>query len=194
METLSQLATEDLRRLSPSPFVRRFGEDVVLAAQGKPILDVACGGCRNAILLAFLGANVIGLDIDLQPAHENFKRLTGTVFERGVDRIRLSKCDLLQSPWPYPMESLGGIVNVHFLHLPLIKSFIDSLGMGAFLLIETVGAQGENHTMLPHHGRLRELIVGDLFMVKYLERSAGPPDSNAATVKLAARKVRSSIR
>lgn len=193
METLKQFTKHDLQRLSPSQFVRRFSEAIVLAAKGRPILDVGCGGCRNALLLASLGANVIGLDIDLQPAHKHFDRLTETVFKQSLNRINLLKRDLLHSPWTYSTESVGGIINVHFLHQPLIRSFIDSLGVGGLLLIETIGAHGGNHTELPPAGRLRELVGTNLLLVKYQERRAAPPGIDAVTVKLIAQKIQSTI-
>jgi SAM-dependent methyltransferase len=145
---LDQLTERELRALSPSPFVRRFGNELVAAAKKKPILHVACGNARNAILLAYMGANVIGLDIELDRAHIFKKRIRGTAFERCLDRIRFVQCDLLQDPWP----SAGAIINVHFLSEPLLTCFQQSLADDGLLLVETVSTYGENYRELPVAG------------------------------------------
>jgi hypothetical protein len=51
--------------LTPSPSVKRFGEAIVSAAIGRPILDVACGAGRNSAWVSHLGGRAIAIDIDL---------------------------------------------------------------------------------------------------------------------------------
>ena len=43
--------------LAPSALVRRFAKRIVEGADGHPILDLACGGGRQAFLLASQGAD-----------------------------------------------------------------------------------------------------------------------------------------
>lgn len=72
---LDQLTPTDLKHLWPSPLVRKFSEEIVRLSNGKPILDVACGGARNSTLLAYLGGKVLGIDIDLTQVQKGQRHL-----------------------------------------------------------------------------------------------------------------------
>lgn len=189
---MGNLGEANLKILSPSPFVRRFANTLVRSARGNPIVDVACGGARNGILLAHLGANVIGVDIDLKSARLSQSRFVGTALEGSSHRVKLLQCDVVREPWPFKPESVGGILNVHFLHMPLLSCFSGSLIPGGCLLLETVGGQGGNYLQLPHAGMLRLALRGSLSVLIYQERCVGPPEAGAVTVKLLAVKESSS--
>src|SRR5690348_12013636 len=45
--------------LNAAPLVRKFAPQIASAASEKPIVDVACGSGRNALVLATLGCRVI---------------------------------------------------------------------------------------------------------------------------------------
>jgi len=67
---MKQAVVESVGRIKTNPFgasplVRRFASAIAEAANGAPILDVACGSGRNAMIFAELGCNVICVDIDL---------------------------------------------------------------------------------------------------------------------------------
>jgi SAM-dependent methyltransferase len=171
-----------------SPFVRRYAELIVESAQRKPILDVACGGARNSILLAHLGATIVGLDIDLTRAHQTLEDLTGSQLESARDRITLRRCDLIRDLWPFASD-IGGIVNVHFLHLPLLRFFSQCLNPGAAVLLESEPAHGGNYLQLPQAGIVKMALGSELSFLEYRERPAGPPNCGAVTVKLIARKI-----
>jgi SAM-dependent methyltransferase len=186
---LNQVSASDLEMLSPSPFVRKYSEEIVRAAGDMPILDVACGGMRNGLLLSYFGGHVLGVDIDLTQAQHNQTRLKGTEFENAFQRIKYLRCDLIRDPWPFEAQSIGGIINVHFLHEPLLISFSESMVPGGFLLLETVAAHGENFRQLPRAGALRLALEQNSFsQVFYQERQVGLSGVDAATVKLLAVK------
>lgn len=101
-------SADDLRDLYPSSIVKRLGQRIVESAAGKPILDVACGGGRNAILLAYLGADVICIDNDLTKLEAKCFRLQTSPFGEAIRRIRRMHLDLTNDQWPFDSESVGG--------------------------------------------------------------------------------------
>lgn len=163
------------RDLTPSAFVRTHAETLVQAARGKPILDVACGSGRNGWHLASLGCDVVFVDRDLIPLY---------------DRARCAsfKIDLNRDPWPFGPNTLGGIVNVHFLLPSLFPHFAASLAPGSYLLLETVPGCGHNYVELPRVGSLRQELAGAFTFEVYRERIIGPPDCDAVAVRLLAKK------
>src|SRR5256885_8286564 len=87
-----------------SPWVRRWAP---LVERG-PVLDLACGAGRHAILFAERGFEVVALD-------KNDQRLPGA--------IRFVKADLEDgSPWPFPRQRFAGIVVTNYLYRPLLAT------------------------------------------------------------------------
>ena len=164
------------RDLTPSAFVRECAERVVRASGGKPILDVACGSGRNGLYLASLGCDVVFIDRDLTRFH-NRKRLASL------------EIDLARDPWPFAPGMLGGIIDVHFLLPRLFPRFAASLAPGAYLLLETVPGCGRNYRELPKAGLLRQRLTKDFELEVYRERTVGPSEVGAATVRLLARRI-----
>src|SRR5690242_19674313 len=111
---MNSTAEDDVQLISPSPFVKRFGRQIVAAANAKPVLDIGCGGGRNAIFLARLGASVICVDKDLKQFESERVRLAESVYGGSFSRITTLRSDLLQEPWPFSPGSAGGIISVHF--------------------------------------------------------------------------------
>jgi SAM-dependent methyltransferase len=104
---------------TPSEWVLRWAQ---LVERG-PVLDVACGAGRHAILFAERGFEVYALDRDDQV-------LPGS--------IRFVKADLEDgSPWPWPGKRFAAIVVANYLHRPLFPRLIESLEPGAVLIYET---------------------------------------------------------
>jgi SAM-dependent methyltransferase len=97
--------------LEPCPLVRRFGGKVAEAADDLPILDVACGSGRNAILLGQLGCTVICMDKDLRRLQTQQSHLGGITGGRASERLIPYQIDLVNDPWPFTPCSVGGIIN-----------------------------------------------------------------------------------
>ena len=91
--------------------------------------------------------------------------------------------------WPYPPHSVGGVINIHFLHMPLLEMFSQSIIPGGFLIFETVEARGGNYHQLPKAGCIRAILDSSFSFLIYKEQSAGPASIDAVTVKLVAKKV-----
>jgi len=170
-----------------APFVRKCAEKIVAAAAGKPILDVACGSGRNAILLARLGGTVICIDKDLSALDVNLKRRR-RILAAFATRLIPERIDLLKDAWPFGPGSVGGIINVHCLLTAILPAFATSLTPQAYLLLETVPGHGANYLELPQRGALRAALEPAFDVAFYEERPAGPSGRNAVTVKLFARR------
>lgn len=175
-------------RLDASPLVRRFAQRIAEGAGRKPIADVACGSGRNAVLFAQLGCPVLCLDRDLARLRENIARLRRTNMRAACEKLSLHDLDLAKDAWPFDAEFLGAIINVHFL-LPQLFSFYErSISAGGFLLLETVPGHGGNYLELPRAGALRLAFERAFELEFYRERKAGPPEFDAVTVHLLARR------
>jgi SAM-dependent methyltransferase len=182
------LSEAELRRLSPSASVRKFGSEIVTAAGALPILDVACGGGRNSALLAHLGGRVIAIDIDLRRIEAERIALEKTTLGRALRKVELHQFDLLQNEWPYEPSSIGGIVNIHFLQDSLLAPFSASLVTGGFLILESVEARGGNYRLLPGARALRTALESSFSLLVYKEDGGIVEGIDAVTVKLVARK------
>jgi SAM-dependent methyltransferase len=189
MTKVNRITKEQALHLSASRSVKRFGRDIVTGAAGAPILDAPCGTGRNSAWISYIGGEVIGLDIDLGGIKK--KRSEGSVppFGRAFRRIKLIEKDLLNDPWPYPPLSLGGLINVHFLHMPLLSQFSQSIRAGGLLILETVEARGGNYHQLPEARRIYDTLRGSFSFLIYKERSAGLAGTSAVTVNLVGRKL-----
>ncbi len=170
-----------------APFVRKCAEKIVAAANGKPILDVACGSGRNAILLARLGGTVICIDKDLSALDVNLKRRRG-ILTAFATRLIPERIDLFKDPWPFGPGSVGGIINVQYLLTALLPAFAMSLTPQAYLLLETVPGHGANYRELPQRGALKAILEPAFDLAFYEERLAGPSEHNAVVVKVLARR------
>lgn len=179
----------DLQELGTSPLVRKFGRDIVLAARGRPIIDVACGGGRNSVWISHLGGQVVGIDIDLSRIQNEAIRSTDSPFAEAFSRVGTLRLDLIEEAWPYLPGSIGGIINTHFLHQPLLRTFSQSLIVGGLLILETVEGRGGNYLQLPAEGDLRMALQESFRLLFYRERRVGPQGSSAVTVKLVGAKL-----
>jgi SAM-dependent methyltransferase len=175
-------------RLTPSPSVRKFGREIVSAAEGRPILDVACGRGRNSAWLGYLGGRVTAIDIDLSGIRTHRNDLPSSTLADALRRIELKRLDLANDFWPYPPSSVGGIVNIHFLHLPLLEVFSRSLISGGLLVLETVDARGGNYRQLPEVGFLRKALGEHFEFPFYRERLVRTPGVNAVSVRLVGKR------
>jgi SAM-dependent methyltransferase len=174
----------DLKGLSPSSLVRRFGAEIVARSKGRPILDIACGGGRNAVLLSHLGGVVICIDRDLSRLESERIRLADTIFAPAFSKIKPLRMDVVSDKWPFEAHSVGGIINVHFLCPSLFSSFAESVRVEGSLLLETVRAHGGNYLELPKAGAVRSAFEKFFALKLYRERKVGPNNHDAVTVEM----------
>jgi SAM-dependent methyltransferase len=103
--------------LAPSPWVRRWAE---LVTRG-PVLDVACGAGRHAILFAERGLEVVAVDRDPQQ----------------IPGVRFVQADLERGPWPFADQRFAAIVVTNYLHRPLFPALQGALAEEGVLIYET---------------------------------------------------------
>jgi SAM-dependent methyltransferase len=110
-----------------SPWVQRWA---YLIERG-PVLDVACGTGRHAMLFAERGFEVVAVD----------------KFDQLLPRtIKFVKADLEDgSPWPFAGKKFAGIVVTNYLYRPLLPVLRDSLDQGGVLIYETFMAGNERY-------------------------------------------------
>src|SRR6267142_975969 len=148
---------------NPSEWVLRWAQ---LVERG-PVLDVACGAGRHAILFAERGFEVFAVDRDDQV-------LPGS--------IHFVKADLEDgSPWPFAGKRFAAIVVANYLHRPLFPRLVESLDEGAVLIYETFMLGNErygkpsNPDFLLRPGELLELVRGKLRVLAYEDLQVSLP-------------------
>jgi len=109
---------------SPSLWVTHHAP---LIRPGGSVLDLACGGGRNARWLAAQGWQVEAVDHDAAA-------LAGL---HGLTNLAARQADLENTPWPYPGRRFDGIVVCRYLHRPLLPLLAQSLAEGGVLIYET---------------------------------------------------------
>ena len=169
--------------LEPSRLVRKFGSKIADAADGNPVLDVACGSGRNGLFLSRLACQVICVDKDLTRLRTQL-RLCRASNRKTLASLRLRQLDLVERPWPFSPCTLGGIVNVHFFLPALFPFFESSMSPGGYFLFETVPGCGGNYLELPKAGELWHSLRRAFEIEFYQESKVGPRNCGAVTVQL----------
>jgi tellurite methyltransferase len=174
--------------LEPSALVRRFATKIANTVAALPVLDVACGTGRNAIVFAQLGSTVVCVDRDLSNLESLQEHWRQTSSAEAASRLQLQKLDLVQNAWPFGRSVFGAIVDVHFFLPALLPYFETSLSQGGYLLLETIPGCGGNYRTLPRKGEVKQALEKTFDFEHYKEGKAGPPDSGVVTVQVVARK------
>ena len=102
---------------TPSEWVRRWAD---LISTG-PVLDIACGAGRHAVLFAERGLEVVAVDREPQ-------LIPGAQFVQA---------DLEGGPWPFAGQRFAAIVVTNYLHRPLFPAIEAALADGGVLIYET---------------------------------------------------------
>jgi SAM-dependent methyltransferase len=95
-----------------------------------PVLDVACGAGRHAILFAKRGLEVVA--VDREPQTIPGVRFVPADLERG-------------SPWPFPGKRFAALVVTNYLHRPLLPTLAASLDDGGVVIYETFMVGNERY-------------------------------------------------
>src|SRR5205823_14680269 len=109
-----------------SEWVRRWAD---LVATG-PVLDVASGSGRHAVLLAERGLEVVAVDREPQT----------------IPGVRFVRADLEgDGRWPFGDECFAAIVATNYLHRPLFAPLEAALAEGGVLIYETFMVGNEKY-------------------------------------------------
>ena len=154
----------------------------------KPIIDAACGYDRNGAYLAKNRYKVIFIDYDIDCL--KYIQEGKTISDKGhVDKkyIRTIKKDLENELLPFPDESVGGVIDIHYYNPLLINESVRVLCKGGFLCFESIEARGKNIDSLPEYGSIRKSLK-NFEIIEYHEYEKGSKWMHKATLKVLAIK------
>jgi tellurite methyltransferase len=101
-------------------------------------LDVACGLGRNALWLSEQGYDVTAVDL----SQEALEQLRREASHRQVD-IKLLATDLETATPVLPEGPFDLIIDIFYLHRPLLPMLVDLLRPGGLMLIRTFSCAGD---------------------------------------------------
>ncbi|MDJ0864921.1 MAG: class I SAM-dependent methyltransferase [Myxococcota bacterium] len=117
----------------PSPFFAAHEEALRDAARLGPLLDLACGRGRHALLLARWGLPVVALDRSREALVELSRR--ARLEQLPIAPVRAD----LEGGLPPPLAAarFGAVIVSRYLHRPLAPGISGLLAAGGLLLYET---------------------------------------------------------
>ena len=153
-----------------------------LVPSDAPVLDLAAGRGRHALLFADRGHKVTAIDRDTSRlvSHANIESLQADL-EDG-------------SPWPLGDRRFGAVVVTNYLHRPLMPVLLDAIAQGGMLLYETFMEGNERFgkpnrpEFLLKDGELLELVRGRFSVTAYEARMISAPHM-AMVQRIAARRL-----
>lgn len=170
---------------TPSAFLVKNIEKIQII--DKPILDLACGYGRNGGYLA-RKYRVVFIDNDQDCL--NFVRMGKNLSVDGdidVNNIRVLKRNLRTGKLPFPDNSTGGVIDVHYYNPLLIGEMIRVLAPGGFFCFESIGGRGNNIYELPDY-RYIKFMLKSFEIVSYFEKMAKPEELCKSVTKIFAIK------
>lgn len=153
--------------MTPSAAIAHWAPFV---AAGGPVLDVAAGGGRHAILFADRGHPTVAVDRDVS-------RLRAL----ADDRIEILEADLEDGPWPLANRTFAGVVVSNYLWRPILPDILACIAPGGALLYETFAAGNEqfgrprNPEFLLRPGELIDLVADGFEVRDYWHGVEGDP-------------------
>lgn len=179
---------------SPSPLVpsttlmKFLGR--ITSSYGAPILDAPAGFGRNALTLAALGCDVVGVDKDVDRLN-SMEKSSAEIRQRSNTCGRvISVCaDLMRGRLPFGNSSFSAILCVHYPAQRILPDLDAALQNGGRIYIETFGGQGQNYLDLPRAGEIRDALRSyELHF--YEERPVGPRSHDSVAVTALGQKRR----
>ena len=172
---------------TPSAFLVKNIEKIDIL--DKPILDVACGYGRNgAYMIKNKNSRVVFIDhdIDCLKYIQTGKNLSvnGDV---DVNNIRVLYRNLNSGKLPFPDNSVGGIIDIHYYNPLLINEMVRVLAVGGFFCFESISARGKTICELPDYYYIKYLL--DKFkIISYFEKRVVPEEFCKSITKIFAIK------
>lgn len=154
----------------------------------KPILDIACGYGRNGGFLAYNNYRVVFIDNDIE-CLKCIRMGKGLSMSGDVDvnNIRVLYKNLNSGKLPFPNDSVGGIIDVHYYNPLLIREMIRVLDVGGFFCFESISARGKNIFELPDYNFIKG-EMNNFEIISYFERKIVPEEFCKSVIKIFAVK------
>lgn len=179
----------DPERSAASPFFLAAAQQLDRAASLGPILDLACGLGRHALVSAKSGQTAVGLD-------RNAQALQTLTHEARAARLPLHciRSDIeSDSGIPLRPGSLGGVLVFRYLWRPACPQIAELLKPGGWLLYETFTVRQRqwnrgprNPDYLLEEGELPQLFPQ--LQVQEFKEIPGTPEQPAALASLLAQR------
>jgi 2-polyprenyl-3-methyl-5-hydroxy-6-metoxy-1,4-benzoquinol methylase len=144
-----------------SPFLKRVLNNKSFNINNNRCLDIPCGNGRNTFFLASQFKQVTAVDIDRRYL-DAIQKNEPVYHERA--NIQVIQNDILGALFSGKGYDL--ICNIHFWQASVITDLLKTMNIGAFLLIETPGCQGENYKILPSKDELAMLFQNAAILLK----------------------------
>lgn len=164
----------------PSLWLQELIPKMELIPEGL-ILDIACGYGRNGSLLLSLGRRVHFIDINqeaLDFIDQHYDKRLATIVNKDLSRVNLG----------YPLNSVAGIIMVHYFNAAIIIEAVNSLVTGGFLYYESIDDRGGNYLELPPTGWFRNNFKSEMEFDTYVERPSRH-DEQKSIIRLFGRKI-----
>jgi SAM-dependent methyltransferase len=165
--------------LVPTSFIAKHAE-LLAARLNGPIADVAGGSGRNLVPFLHTGWTIDSYDIQPDCIFPEITRKCRSLTQHTVD--------LLSSDFELPLGKYSLVILVHFYSPQLIAKLISSLKPDGLFLLETIDDRRGNYHSLPHIGEIFELISGQMHVLSYQAKLAGP-QLDRQVVKLLAERI-----
>lgn len=166
-----------------SPFVVACLREVGVVSVGRAI-DIPCGYGRHSWAALDVGYTVVAVDI----AEDRVEYVRRQAEEMDFGRRVMV---LASDAYSLAHESVGPIdlaIVTDFPQLSLLERVADLIVEGGYLVFETPCARGGNWRALPRPGATAAALESRFDLLHYVERRAGPTGTEAACVKVLARR------
>lgn len=124
--------------MDASPLLSQYRQEIALACDVAPALDLACGKGRNGLYLSARGLPVVFADRDDENLEQIKQHLATLPGNRHSDIARLWQVDL-EIPGTRPLEpqAFGAIMVFRYLHRPLMAAIKEAVVPGGLVIYET---------------------------------------------------------
>lgn len=171
---------------TPSSFFINNIKKIVIP--NKPILDIACGYGRNGGFLAYKDCRVVFIDNDIDCLRYIQKGKDLSIYgDVKTDNIQVLYKNLNLGKLPFPNDSVGGIIDIHYYNPLLIREMIRVLDVGGFFCFESISARGQNIFELPDYNFIKSKL-NNFEIISYFERKVMPDEFCKSVVKIFAIK------
>lgn len=124
--------------MEASKLLPLYLQEIALACDRAPALDLACGTGRNGLFLLSSGIPVVFADRDSQSLEQIRLHLAAHAGVRKRELVRLWQVDL-EIPHAHPLdpETFGAIMVFRYLHRPLMAAIKEAVVPGGLVIYET---------------------------------------------------------
>ncbi len=131
--------------MEASKLLSQYMQEIAIACDLAPALDLACGTGRNGLSLLARDVSVVFADRDSQRLEQLNQYLAAQTCSRQRDLSRLWQVDLeIPDTHPLAAETFGAIMVFRYLHRPLLEDIKAAVVPGGLVIYETFTVEQAN--------------------------------------------------